>query len=177
MKHDDIICFTQRSLERTAENDARSIAINAWMTFVGALSNGKTAEFFCNVVDRPNDKRPGLTYHKWLAGGDLIHEYGFDKAHHFIKLPKTFLDLIITPESSKEIDGEIITTPAVTNREIYYKGLRENQTRCLVKIFDNNYEELKGLITDDFSNIYAEQYYFKAIAEGGEFYKELETIV
>ena len=68
------------------------------------------------------------------------------------------------------------------NGEFYKYGLMSNDTDCLVKITDKNYEDLKGLIAVDFSNIYAEQYYFKAVnppyldkvtntMKGGEFYK------
>ena len=183
MKQPNIIAFTQRPSTGSAADYEIGPKLTAWINYVGALNNSKNGEFWCDVTERPNDKRPGASYHKWIKDGYLIHQYGFDVANHFIKLPKTWLDETYTIEHidayrDDDLGVNIEAHDVITkNGEFYKHGLITNQTDCLVKLTDENYEELKSLIAVDFSNIYAEQYYFKAIAEGGEFYKQPETIV
>ena len=173
-KHKNIISFSQRPSTGSTEDYQIGPQVGAWMLYVGAIANAQTGEFYVNVTTRPNDKRPARQYHYWLLQGVLIHNYGFDVANHFIKLPLSWLSVEVTPEKTEVIDGETIVTPAVTREDIYYKGLRKNDTHCLVKITDDNYEDLKSEIASDLSNIIAEKEYFDAIAENGDFYESQE---
>ena len=172
MKHNNIISFSQRPSTGSAEDYQIGPQVGAWMLYVGAIANAQSGEFYANVTNRPNDKRPARQYHYWLKQGVLIHNYGFDNANHFIKLPLSWLSTIVTPEKTEEIEGETVTTPAVTNEDLYYKRLVKNDTHCLVWITDDNYESLKSEIASDFSNLVCEKEYFDAIAENGDFHQE-----
>jgi hypothetical protein len=167
-KFPNVITFKQRSSTGSEADYQLGTYITSWIMYVGGLTNNvSTSEFYANVVKRPMDKRPGRTYHKWLKEGALIHSFGFDVANHYIKLPIAWLD-----ETNQKTN--------LTNNEVFGLGKYVNSTHALIKIKDENYEELSLLINHtDYSNIYAEQYFFESInppyddngtMKGGEFY-------
>jgi len=170
-------------MEPSFANFQIGMSISAWLNYVCAAytRNPQTGEYYAPVVTLPADYRVGKTYHKWLKIGALIHQYGFDAANHFVKLPVGWLSEThhtetipgYTDENGEQIPEQIIN---VTNEEYFKQRLHKNDTHCLVWLTDDNYNELsKQIIFDsdnNATNIIAEDKYFAAISEGGEFYVE-----
>ena len=85
MKQPNIIALKMLSSKESTEDYTIRIQINSWLAYVGAFNNSKNGELWCDMINRPDDKRPGRAYHKWLRSGYLIHQYGFNVANHFIR--------------------------------------------------------------------------------------------
>lgn len=130
----------------------------------------------------PADHLPGRIYHMFLQTGLLEHISGFDNLRHFIKLPlswkaQTYHTEVVDAYTDEEGVEHPAETIIETNGEHYSLGMVENDTHCLVKITDANYQELKSLINTEIGteNIIAEDKYDEAIAEGGDFYNPPQT--
>lgn len=180
----NVIRFTQRASTGTPEDLQLGAFLTAWIMYVNANTrNPKTSEFQAPVVLPPQDKIAGRLYHYWLRLGLLNHISGFDYAQHYVRvtnnwLADTFETINVdayTDENGVEHEAEVIT---VTNAD-HFKPKHINSTHGLVKITDENYSLIKVKIqhTDNMpTNIYAQDKYYEAIAEGGEFYTEPEEV-
>ncbi len=122
---------------------------------------------------------PGGKYHTVIKEGLVEHLTGFDYANHYIEMPLTWSKLEHHSEDIYDEDGNVVDKLVITNKEYYKEKYRENDTNCIVKLFDAKYVEMQPLIIYDSTNLvtnmYCENSYLTVIAIGGAYYNEPQT--
>ena len=178
---ENVIVIGQNRVKPTEANLKAGSLLSAWLNFVCASNtrNPNTADYHAPIVSLEPQFRVGKTYYMWLKTGMVHHVSGFDYANHFVKKPLSWLSEthhVDTTPAYEDEKGKLVAkveTP-VTNGSHYMRRLHKNATHCLVWMTDANYSELSKEIKYDAknmpTNVVAENVYFDAVAEKGEFY-------
>lgn len=133
-------------------NDLSSIALEDLTSFEtylrgigGAFQQGNI--LLIGMAHNVEAFKPGKWIYKYIHDGIIASIEGLKDVQHYIQLPLSFSTTVAETKETTDEENNVITT-VVTNKDKYHIH-NENETHCLVRLTDDNYNELLTLIVYD----------------------------